>query len=94
MLSLYDFGVEVMKIREAADSLTVTGVSNAAKVVLIFDKCNQLIQTINEISATQQNPPEYGQNGTETSEEYLMTDEEVEMEEGEVNGEPDSGTAT
>lgn len=93
MLSLYDFGVEVMKIREAADGLTVTGVSNAAKVVLIFDKCNQLIQTINEISAAQQNPPEDSQNGTDASDDCLMTDEEVEMEEGEMNGEPDSGTA-
>jgi len=92
MLSLYDFGVEIMKIREAADGMTVTGVSNAAKVVLIFDKCNQLIQSINEVSETMQNPPE-GQNGEDTLKVELQTDDTIVEEEGEMNGEPDSGTA-
>ena len=92
MLSLYDFGVEIMKIREAADGMTVTGVSNAAKVVLIFDKCNQLIQSINEVSETMQHPPE-GQNGEDTLKVELQTDETIVEEEGEMNGEPDSGTA-
>lgn len=92
MFSLYDFGVEIMKIREAADGLTITGVSNAAKVVLIFDKCNQLIQSINEVSETMQNPPE-GQNGEDTLQVELQTDDTIVEEEGEMNGEPDSGTA-
>lgn len=90
MFSLYDFGVEIMKIREAADSLTVTGVGNAAKVVLIFDKCNELIQTINDIAEANQNPPVEGQNGTDTLSVELVTGDEPIMEEGEMNGESDS----
>lgn len=94
MLSLYDFGVEVMKIREAADSLTVSGVANASRVVLIFDKCNQLINAINDISEMQRNPPIENQNGDDALRVELTTDEEVQMEEGEMNGEPDSAAAS
>lgn len=93
MLSLYDFGVEVMKIREAADSLTVTGVANASRVVLIFDKCNRLIDAINEISETQQDLPTENQNGDDTLKVELTTDADVQTEEGEMNGKPDSAAA-
>lgn len=85
MQTLYDFGLEVQKIREAVNSLTVKGSENASLVVYAFNKCNDIIKAINEVIAKQQNPPE-GQNGEEHS-------ETTEEEEGELNGEPDSGTA-
>ena len=48
MLTLYDFGMEITQIREAADSIEIKGAANAARVVLITDKCNELIHAINE----------------------------------------------
>ena len=84
MYTLYDFGLEVQKIREAINGLTVKGSDNASLVVYAFNKCNDIIKAINDVIAKQQNSPE-GQNGEEHSE---MTEEG----EGELNGEPDSGT--
>lgn len=81
MHTLYDFGLEVQNIREAIDSLEVKGNKNASLVVYAYNKCNDIITAINNIIVQQQNPPA-GQNG-----------EEIEKEEGEMNGEPDSGPA-
>lgn len=80
MQTLYDFGMEVQKIREAINSLTVKGAENASLIAYAFNKCNDIIQAINDVIESQQNPPK-GQNGKEPTEE-----------EGEMNGEPDSGT--
>jgi hypothetical protein len=86
MQTLYDFGMEVQKIREAINSLTVKGSENASYVVYAYNKCNDIIKAINEVIERQQNPPE-SQNGAKSS-------ETAEKEEGEVNGEPDSGTSS
>lgn len=87
MQTLYDFGVEVQKIREAIDSIEVKGAKNASFIVYAYNKCNDIINAINQIIDEQQTPPS-GQNGEET----IETDENFEEEEGEMNGEPDSGT--
>lgn len=55
MKTLKDFGMEVMKIREAANMLEVKGQSNASLVVFIVEKCNAIIKAINEIVAERQN---------------------------------------
>ena len=77
-MTLYDLGMEVTKIREAINSLEVKGESNASLVVYAFRKCNDIIEAINAVVSQQDS----SQNGEEQTEE-----------EGEVNGEPDSGTA-
>ncbi len=91
MQTLYDFGMEVQKIREAINGLTVKGAENASLVVYAFNKCNDIIKAINEVIDRQQNPPE-GQNGNDQLEVSMKTDETILGEEGEMNGEPDSGT--
>lgn len=89
MQTLYDFGMEVQNIREAIDSIEVKGAKNASFVVYAYNKCNDIINEINRIIGEQQTSPENGQNGEETFE----TDSEPIMEEeGEMNGEPNSGT--
>ena len=85
MLSLSEFGTEIQKIREAVTELTIKGAKNANLIVYIVNKCNGLIGSINEamkILNQQKNPPE-DQNSIE-----------AQMEEGELYGEPDSGTAS
>lgn len=86
MQTLYDFGMEVQKIREAADSLTVKGYQNASLVVYIFNKCNDIIQAINDVIQIESNPP------SDQNEEDSNT--QTEEEEGEMNGEQDSGTTS
>lgn len=81
MKTLYDFGLEVQKIREAINSLEVKGAQNASLVLFAYKKCNEIIQEINKL-ADQQNPPS-NQNG-----------EEIAKEEVEMNGESDSGTTS
>jgi len=93
MLTLYDFGMEITQIREAADSIEIKGSANAARIVLITDKCNELIQAINEASEYAASNPPVGQNGEDTIKVELQTDDTIVEEEGEMNGEPDSGTA-
>ena len=78
MKTLYDLGMEITKIREAANSLEVKGEQNASLVIYIFRKCNEIIEEINVIV----NNFNDGQNGEDQS-----------HEEGQVNGQPDSGTA-
>lgn len=82
MMTLYDLGIEVERIRAAIDSIEVKGVQNAKLISYAFDKCNGLIEAINEAAAVQQNPPE-NQNG-----------EQEAQEEVEIDGEQDSGTIT
>ena len=89
MQTLYDLGLEIEHIREAVDSMTVTGNRNASLVVYIFGKCNELIQSINEISQQLNTPPEEeNQDDGETDETIIVE------EEGEMNGEQDSGPVT
>lgn len=91
MMTLYDFGLEIERIREAADSLTITGQRNASVVVYIYNRCNDLIRAINDVSE-QKNTPPVGQNGEDVLHVELQTNDTIVEEEGEVNGEPDSGT--
>lgn len=96
MQTLYDLGLEIEHIREAVDSMTVTGNRNASLVVYIFGKCNELIQSINEISQQLNTPPEEeNQDDDLYAERFGETDETIIVEEeGEMNGEQDSGPVT
>lgn len=96
MQTLYDLGLEIEHIREAVDSMTVIGNRNASFVVYIFGKCNELIQSINEISQQLNTPPEEeNQDDDLYAERYGETDETIIVEEeGEMNGEQDSGPVT
>lgn len=73
MKTLYDLGMEVMKIREAINSLEVKGKQNASLIVYAFGKCDEIIEAINEISkeagekAADQNGEEAEVNGIENS---------------------------
>lgn len=78
--TLYDFGLEVQKIRAAIDSINVSGIQNARLIAYAFDKCNTLIEAINAAASTNMTPPSH-QNGD--------VGEGVEM-----NGEQNSGTAS
>ena len=49
MKTLLDFGNEIIDIRDAVNQLEVRGRKNAAIVVFIHDKCNELVEVINEI---------------------------------------------
>lgn len=78
MQSLYDIGKTIVQIREAVNAIEVKGQENASYVVYIHGKCNDLIETLNEIArnaAQQETQP--------------AADEETD---GEVN-EPDSGVS-
>lgn len=66
-MTLYDFGLEVAKIREAVNSLEVKGDNNAALIVYSVEKCNELIRAINE-ACQPQNINENNQNGSEEGE--------------------------
>ena len=80
-MTLYEFGLEIQKIREAVNSLTVKGAENASLVVYAAGKCNDLIKEINGIMENQRSC-ENGQNGEELDEE------------GGIDGQPDRGTAS
>lgn len=92
MQTLYDFGIEVQKIREAIDSIEVKGAKNASLLTYAYSKCNDIINSINEVIEKEQNtPPETDDELFE--DRYGETDETIIMEEeGEMNGEPNSGT--
>lgn len=47
--------LELAKIREAANTLTVSGKDNAALIVYIVEKCNTLIAALNNATSTNQN---------------------------------------
>lgn len=55
MLTLMDLANEIVKIREAVDSVEVKGRQNAAALVFAYDKCNNLISSINEAMQQIQN---------------------------------------
>lgn len=82
MMTLYELGTEVQKIRAAIDVIEVKGIQNVKLISYAFDKCNGIIEAINETAAAQQHPSE-GQNGQEKTRKEAETDDE-----------PDSGTAT
>lgn len=92
MRTLYDFGMEVQKIREAINSMTTKGAENASLIVYAVNKCNDIIQAINDVIDQQQNPPEDDQIGEDTLHVDFETTDTIVEEEGEVNGEPDPGT--
>lgn len=94
MQTLYDLGLEVQKIREAVDDLEIKGMKNASRIVYVVTTCNNIIQFINDVCEQQQNPPEEGQNGVDTLHVELETDEMILEEEGDTDGEPDSGTSS
>lgn len=103
MTTLYDIGLEIQRIREAADNLSVKGSQNASYVVYIVNKCNDMIQAINQtmaeidrIDAQQITPPDESSEGDIADIRTGMTDDTIIMEEeGEVeDGEPNSGTSS
>lgn len=58
MQTLLDFGQEVIKIREAVNSLEVKGEANAALIVYTVQKCNDIILEINNIAKNQNDSKE------------------------------------
>ena len=48
-MNLYDFGLEISRIREAANALEIKGCQNASQVVFITQTCDELIRAINEV---------------------------------------------
>lgn len=90
MRTLYDFGMEVQKIREAINSITVKGADNASYVVYAVNKCNDVIKAINAVIEQQEQKPLESQNGenvpsdqVEADDTPIMTAEEGEVEDGE-----------
>ena len=79
MQTLYEFGMEVARVREAIDSIEVRGHENASLVEYAFNKCNDIIAAINSV-VQQQN-----QNGEEGARDPA--------EEGGMNGQQDSAAA-
>lgn len=73
MLTLMDLGNEIMKIREAVDAVEVKGRQNASLLVYAYDKCNNLIASINEAVQQIQNGT---QGGTEENGESDTGDTE------------------
>lgn len=49
MNSLYDLGIEVMKIREDINSIEVKGGANASLIVSATNRCNSIIEAINAL---------------------------------------------
>lgn len=49
MNSLYDLGIEVMKIRESINSIEVKGEANAALIVSATNRCDGIIEAINAL---------------------------------------------
>lgn len=98
MTTLYDIGLGIQKIREAADSISITGSKNAYMIVYITEKCNELIQSINDtIHAIEEEGKERQQCTQGVCGEHMdiITGETGEMilcEDGDDIGEPDSGT--
>lgn len=68
MNTLMDLGQEVLKIREAIDSVELKGIDqikkNASYLAYAYDKCNSIIQSINQIAESQRQLQER-QNGVE-----------------------------
>ena len=62
MQTLLDFGQEVIKIREAVNSLEVKGEANAALIVYTVQKCNDIILEINNIAKNQNGSEEVNEN--------------------------------
>ena len=50
-MTLQEFGHEVLKIREALNTLEVRGERNASLVVYCYNKCNDLVAALNEVIA-------------------------------------------
>lgn len=98
MQTLYDFGMEVQKIREAINSINIKGADNASYIVYAYNKCNDIVKAINEvIEREQKNSSDNGQNGEDTLTVQMETDDTPIMseEEGEIeDGEPNSGASS
>lgn len=92
MLTLYDLGLEITKMREAADSIEMKGRTNAARVVFIIDKCNELIRAINEAADAVKNVESANeQDGEDILNIQMETDDTIVSEDGDDLGEPHSG---
>lgn len=68
MTSLYDFGMDLVDIRNTLNALEVKGAQNASLLVHACEKCNQMINTINEVSkelAKNQNDTKDGDDDAE-----------------------------
>ena len=49
MKTLYDFGIELSKIRTALNAIEVRGQQNASLLVYACEKCNDLINALNDV---------------------------------------------
>lgn len=92
MNTLYDIGIEIQKIREAINSMTIKGADNASYMVYAVNKCNDIIKAINSVGERLKQDSAAGQNGEdtlnvdiETDETPIMITEESEVEDGKQN---------
>lgn len=68
MKTLYDLGMAVTGIREAIDKLEVRGCQNASLIKYAYEKCNDIIKMINDVTEQQsQNGQEAEVNGEQDS---------------------------
>ena len=71
MVTLMDLGKEIIKIREAIDSIEIRGVDqikkNAPYLSYAYERCNAIIRELNEIAETQLQERQNGvKDGRET----------------------------
>ncbi len=59
MVTFKDFELEIMRVREAINDLSIKGEHNASLVVYAVGKCNDMISAIREIAERNAQP----QNG-------------------------------
>lgn len=72
MNTLYDLAMEIARIRDAVNAIEVKGRQNASLVTYAFDKCNGLIQMINEATKeleSRNKEAEENQNGTQEADQ-------------------------
>lgn len=80
MVTLYELSQEVIKIREAVNSMKVEGRQNAALVVYCCDKCDGIIKAVNEAVSALSAP-----KTEDKPQEDPISEESPPEEEGEVN---------
>lgn len=69
MASLYDLGKGIQEIRAAVDTVEVKGSQNCKLISFAYNRCNELIQLINDtVREKVASKPEVGKEGEENGE--------------------------
>lgn len=62
MVTLYDLGQKVLKVREAVNEIEVRGSQNASYVFYAVKMCNEIIQMINDAAKGSEKKEERSEN--------------------------------